>query len=114
MRAGALRHRLTIEQRTDVVEATMGEAVPTWTEFATVWADVQPVSGTERFIAQQFLANVSHTIRTRYLDGVTPKMRGVLGQGTSKRILQFETVIDSRERGRELVITATEEVPNRA
>lgn len=92
----------------------MGEAVPTWTEYATVWADVQPVSGNERFVAQQFLANVSHTIRFRFLDGVTPKMRGVLKQGTAQRIFSFESVINARERDRETIVTATEEVPSRA
>lgn len=114
MRAGTLRHLITIQSPTETNEATMGGLVQTWTDFAEVWADVQPVSGTERFISQQLLANVSHTIRTRYVSDLTPKMRAVMGQGSSQRVFNFESVINTGERGKETVITATEEVPKRA
>ena len=109
-RAGSYRHRIVIEQPSEVAEATYGQPVPTWAEFALVWADVQPVSGNERFIAQQFLANVTHTIRMLWLDDVTPKMRAKWGT----RVFPFSAVINAGERDKELIITATEEVPLRA
>jgi SPP1 family predicted phage head-tail adaptor len=101
---------MVFETPTETAEATLGQAVPTWSTFATVWCELAPVSGNERFIAQQLLATVSHTIRCRWLDGVTVKMRATY----DGRIFQFQSVIDFRERRKELVITAVEEVPARA
>ena len=110
MRAGQLRHRITIETPVETAETTLGQPVPAWTFFADVFAAVEPVTGSERFASQQMLAGVSHTIRIRYLAGVTVKMRATLGS----RVFIFSAVLDSREHRRELIITANEEVPLRA
>lgn len=115
MRAGLLRHRIEIQEPVEAQSSTTGAVVPTsWRRFADVWADVSPVSGSERFIAAQLVATASHTIRFRYLAGVTVKMRAVLGQGTAARVFTFTAVQDFRERHREIVVAASEEVPARA
>lgn len=115
MRAGQLRHKLEIQEPVEAPSASTGATVPmSWRFFADVWADVSPVSGSERFIAAQLVATASHTIRMRWLDGVTVAMRAVLGQGDSARVFNFTSVQSFRERNRELVIAATEEVPARA
>ena len=101
---------MTFETPVETAEATYGQAVPDWQFFADVWCELAPVSGNERFIAQQLLATVSHTIRCRWLGGVTPKMRARY----DGRTFLFQSVIDFRERHREIIITAVEEVPARA
>jgi SPP1 family predicted phage head-tail adaptor len=110
MRAGTARHRLTIETPVETAESTLGQPVPAWNFFADCWAAVEPVTGNERFVSAQLLGEVTHTIRMRYLPNVTIKMRAKLGT----RILRFVSVLNMRERNRELVITAVEEVPARA
>lgn len=75
MRAGRLRHRVVIEQRTEGTADAFGAPALTWTTFATRWADVRPLQGRELFAAQQVQANVSHAVRLRHLAGVLPDMR---------------------------------------
>jgi len=103
MRAGQLRHQGTIYAVTDGKDADGG---PTEAEgvFATVWAAIEPLSGTEQFQAQQVDAAVTTRIRIRYLAGVTAKMR--FGVGT--RRWDLHAVLNVDERNRELHLLATE------
>jgi SPP1 family predicted phage head-tail adaptor len=115
MRAGLMRHRGAIQRPADAQETTYGEALPTpWVHLCYAWVAVEPVTGNERYVSQQFLADVTHTVRMRYRDDITitPKCRLVLN--VSGRVFEFRQVLDYRERHRELVITAVEEVPARA
>ena len=85
MRAGLLRHRITIQS---VAEAqnSLGEAIETWSTFATVAASVDPISSRERIAAMQLEEPVSYRARIRYLAGVTAKMR-VLFDGVVYKIV---------------------------
>lgn len=77
MRAGQLRHRITIESPS-ASQDTFGEETPvTWTELATVWAASEPISGNERYIeaAAQLLAEATIRFRIRYREDVTHQMR---------------------------------------
>lgn len=74
MRIGQLRHRVVIQQQTKAQDST-GSIVPTWTEYKTVWASVEPLSGREFFSAAQVQSSVNTRIRIRYLEGVNAKMR---------------------------------------
>lgn len=103
MRAGRLRHRITIQNPTKQRNA-VGETVLAWTDLATVPAAVEPVSGKEFFAAKQIIAEVTHKIRTRYLLGVSPQSR-ILFNG---REFEVNSVINPDERNRELEIMATE------
>lgn len=81
MRAGSLRHRVTIDGPV-LSQGDTGEEVVAWTTDATgsltVWADVSPLSGKEQLQASQVLANVTTRIRIRWSptnDQITPKWR---------------------------------------
>ena len=74
MKAGDLRHRITIQQLAEG-ENDLGDIVQTWTAFATVWASVEPLTGREYLSAQQVSAETSGRIRMRYRAGVNPTMR---------------------------------------
>ena len=73
-RAGIYRHKITIQERTDVTDS-FGQPQPTWSTFKTWFAAVEPLNGRELFTANQFESEVTTRIRMRYLTGVTTKMR---------------------------------------
>lgn len=103
MRAGRLRHQVEIQQYTATRDAA-GQEIRDWTEFATVRADVMPLSGREFFDAAQYNVEISHRVRIRYRPGVTTKMR-VIHEG---RVLDIEYVINKDERDRELHLMCIE------
>lgn len=107
MRAGRLRHRITIQQP-GTTQDSYGEenAAGTWTTFATRWAAVEPLQGREYFAAQQHLARVTTRFILRKINGVTPKMR-ILFDG---RIYDIDAVMDFDERGIEVQLMAVERV----
>lgn len=104
MRSGDLRHRLTIEQPTTAADA-LGQPIQTWTPYATVFGSLLPLSGRERFLAAQTVAETTHRARIRYLSGVTAKMRVAF----AGKVYQITYVADDN-RGRELVLDLQEGV----
>jgi len=72
--AATLDRRLTIEQYTETQDG-YGEPVKTWTVLETVWAQVTPVRGTERYVAQQVSGEAEMRFRIRWREDVTDKMR---------------------------------------
>jgi len=69
-----LRHRISIEQLTRTADG-QGGFTESWSQFASVWANIVPTSAAERFFAQRIESNVTHKIGIRYLSGVASEMR---------------------------------------
>lgn len=65
MRAGQRRHRLLLQQPTRTQNA-LGEPITTWTDVATVWAQIEPIKGSERLVANQLLADLDTRIVIAY------------------------------------------------
>jgi len=106
MRAGSLRHRVTIQQ--PVVDTAWGGAT-TWEEFAKVWAAIEPLRGRELIAAQQVQSETTAKITIRYLAGITPDMRILHGS----RIFELTSPpIDPEERHRELQLMVKETTPS--
>lgn len=105
MRAGHLRHTLVIEQPTESQDGH-GQAVPTWSTFATVPGSLEPLNGREIFAAAQVQAEVTARARIRYLEGVTAKMRITC----ESKIYAITAVIDRELRHRELELLLAEGV----
>lgn len=76
MRAGTLRHRVTL-QRCELVVGDYGAPLrrKPWKDVATVWASVEAVSGRDFFAARQEQSEVTHKVTIRYRDDVTGQMR---------------------------------------
>lgn len=75
MRAGTLRHRVTVEHRAETRD-DYGGVTTAWTVFASsVPAAILPVSGREFFQAEANQAEVSTKIVMRELAGLLPSMR---------------------------------------
>ena len=96
--AGTLRHRITIQQPIDGPSSTL-----TWSTFATIRAELQPLTSRELFSLQALDTAVSHRVRTRWRSGVTADMRLVLGTRTF-RIVGPPLNVEERNRDLELLV----------
>lgn len=105
MRAGELRHRVTIQQPVES-RNSFGEVTVTWQDVATVWAAIEPLRGREFWEARQTVAEMDVRIRIRYRSGITPKMRVVWGS----KVYDIESVIDVESRRKELHLMCREMV----
>ncbi len=100
---GALRHRVVIEQPVRT-QNDSGGWTTVWTEVATVWASVEPLSGGEQLRAMQLEEKISHRVTIRHRTGITAKMRLNFGG----RLFNIRSALDRKERGRWLDILADE------
>lgn len=74
MRAGALRHSITIERQVSTRDK-FGAPSSEWEVFATTYAAIEDLTGREALEAQQVKSRITSRITMRYLDGITPSMR---------------------------------------
>lgn len=70
MRAGRLDRRITF-QRFASTQDEFGQPIETWSDYATVWARVEPLRGRERFEAQREHAEVDTRFHIRYRADIT-------------------------------------------
>jgi SPP1 family predicted phage head-tail adaptor len=101
--AGNLTDRIVIEQASETRNA-VGEVTLSWSTFATVWADVQALSGREAERYGQIVGFTGHKVTIRELPGVKTAMR-ILYNGT--RTLEIGA-INEYERGWFLELICTE------
>lgn len=94
MRAGLLRYRITIEQNTPARDG-FGAEVANWITFATLWASITTVSGSEVIEQQRAAALLTHQIVIRYYAGVAPAMR----VNWSGRLFDIQAVLDDQKTG---------------
>jgi SPP1 family predicted phage head-tail adaptor len=105
MRAGLLRHRLTIQEPTQT-QNDFDEWVDSWGDWATVWGSIEPNLGKRYFEAKQANSEVEGLIRIRYREGIEPTMRITFGD----RIFKIISIVHPFERKRELHILYKEEL----
>lgn len=105
MRAGPLRHRITIQKATETQNA-YGEPVASWSEFVQASASVDPISSREYFSAQRENAEITHRIRMRYRPNITHKMRVKWGE----RVFDIRSIINANSRNRSLELLCVEDV----
>lgn len=103
MQAGLLRKRLTLQQRTTTPDS-YGQPSTTWTDFATVWGEIVPTSGSEALSADALQYAETHQVTIRYRAGVTPKMRIKYGV----RFFDIQSVLDENERHRVMNLSCIE------
>lgn len=75
MRAGDLRHRITLQRPEYTQDDITGEMTPSWVEVAKIWASVEPVSVNQFVSAATNQSKVSARIVIRYRKGIDPTMR---------------------------------------
>lgn len=104
MRAGPLRHRITIQEREFTDDPTKLQKQKQWVDVATVWGSIEPLNGHEETRADQEVALVTHRVRIRHRDDVKAEMQ-LSARG---RIFGIEVVKNVNERDRELELLCVE------
>ncbi len=110
IRAGELRHFITIQKRTITQDAT-GQQIASWSNVATVKAGLRPLTGKELEIAGRLVAEVDYEVRIYYLKGLDPSMKVVAGWGDSGPELDIKAVIDHESRHRWMTLLCKSGVP---
>lgn len=95
MKAGKLRHRVSIEAPVTTPNSSGGQNVNAWLPIpgGQVWADVQPLSSREIYQNGVMSQSSSHTVTIRYLVGVHAGCR-ILHDG--RRFLVSGVKLDER------------------
>lgn len=112
MRAGTLRHQITIQVE-QPTQNERGAVSPGWGDLATVYANVRTVSGDERQASDQVIPVAAHQVEIRWplprAIVLTTKHR-VKWQSTGKTARYFGIVAISEpdNRMRRVVLTCTE------
>lgn len=104
---GKMRHRITFQRFSGALD-DFGDPLQAdaanWTDVATMWAAIDPISGREFYAAEQSQSEVSHKIRCRYRTGLDTAMRITYG----KRRFKIISLIDWEERHESLLLMCKE------
>lgn len=110
MRAGALRHRLTIQVVSET-DGTLGKGqTVSYTDVTTVWGEVRPLQAKEMVRGGANDAALSHEVRIRYYPGLGARHRFKFVKGGVTRYFNIMHPRNIAERDRELLIAVTEDV----
>lgn len=66
MQAGKLRHRITVEHKTQAQDQDTGEITDSWAEYCTIWADVSDLSTKDQIAAQASQSDIRARAVVRY------------------------------------------------
>lgn len=97
MKAGELRHRVSIQANQDIQDPDTGAMTPAWVEIGKAWAAIEPLSAREFISAQAVQSKVTTRITMRYRDGITAAMRLV----HNGRIYNIEGTLADKDSGLE-------------
>ena len=107
MRAGRLRHRVTLQSQTTDRD-TAGQKEDKWQNIATVWAAVEDVSGREIIRGGVASGQLTTRITIRYRSGLSNDMRIIHGNRTYELV---SPPVDSSGRRRILELLCREIKP---
>lgn len=102
---GQLRQRITIQERQITGLDAEGHPLTAWVTLEKCWAKIEPLTGREKFAAQQIRPETTHRVVRRFREGITPQMR-ILHQGS--RILEIDSAVATEERPIELILWCKE------
>lgn len=105
IRTGDRRHRVTLQAATKARNAS-GEEIKTYTDIATVWAAIFPVSAKEYMSAGQLQAAVTHRVNIRFRADVKPDWRIKFGN----RYFEIKAITNREERNISLDLICAEGV----
>lgn len=108
VRAGQLSRRLRIQSRS-TAQDTFGQAQLIWADVATVWADIQPLTGRELESAQRMASEVSHQITVRFAP-IFADTRVVAGYRAvyKGRVFNIHACMNEDERNTVVTLLASE------
>ena len=86
------------------VEPTEGNPDPAWTDYATCWCSIEPISARELLLSMQVQASITHRVKMWWYPGIKSLMRIKWGD----RTLGIDSVIDKDEQHIELELICQE------
>ena len=108
MRAGSLRHRITIQRSEPKQDPNTGAMTQAWVDVATTWASIEPLSARDFIAASAAQSEISARIVIRYRPGIDSTMR-ILEGG---RIFNIKGVLPDANSGREYLTLPVSEGVN--
>lgn len=89
--------------------AAGGHVTPDWKPVAKRWASIMQLSGREAFYVQQVQPLATHTVRIRFVDGLTSKHRlRFKEKAHTERTLHILTIDNVDQRSIEQVVVCQE------
>lgn len=106
--AGMLTRRIKI-QRPSTIKDSVGAPCRSWLNVATVWADIQPLSGKEAVIANRISAELSHQIIVRYQSLFdNPQQVAQMRVLYKARIFNIHSALNEDEKRTQIILLASE------
>jgi len=103
MLAGKLDQRITIQAK-QATQSSYGEETVTWTDVATVWAQVSPLAGREYLLGRAMEEQNDIRVRIRFIPNLTPSMRILHGN----KVYDIQAVQNIDSANKELVLMCKE------
>lgn len=100
MNPGTLTHQITIQRKSIAQDAELN-AIETWMDWRTVWAQLLPKSGKEYYRLSIVNSEITEAFEMRYISGVSPHQR-IKFKG---KYLEIIDAINPGEKNLELIIT---------
>jgi len=114
MAIGKMRHKLQLQSKQTESDGGGSAVITGWRTFATVYGDIQPMSGGQRFFGGQNEQPVTHTITLRFRRDVTFSNRINYtyrnGDATETRIFNIRRVLNVGTRDKYLTLECIEGV----
>lgn len=109
MRAGALRKRIVIQQRSPGADEYGGQPY-NWADVATVWGQIVPNTGHKGDIGGAVRDVTSHTVTLRYFKNLTGKnrLKYTDNKTGNDRYFSIVTVNNFEERNKEMELGCME------
>lgn len=108
MRAGDMRRRLTIQARSQARDP-LNQQVLSWADVATVWADIQTLTGKELLAAAAVQTQLTHVVRIRYQAQFSdPKVMAAMRCVYGSRFFNISASIDVDEQHRVIELLCQE------
>jgi SPP1 family predicted phage head-tail adaptor len=97
LRAGDLRESVTVQVATQAVNA-YGESTASWSPFANRRAAIEGLTATEEMRTEEIATMATHTVRFRYVPGLTSGMRILWTSRNPNRVFDILSVTEKNNR----------------
>lgn len=101
MRAGKMKHRVTIQENISFQDPYTGAVIKEWHDLATVWGEITSITGRELIAAQAEHLEVTVKVWIRYFKGLSANNRLVFVEpGMPQTIYDIHAALPDSDRTR--------------